>query len=127
MVTNKIILLPRKEGNSLIGVDEAIAGNNNPLTVWGNNPMVFQVHECIVPNLRVSSKPDPDAIETAANLVADDVISGAKTQLDPIIKVVLDCIADYLVVVAAGLVMCLEKNPIPVSASHPIVRNQVVA
>ena len=121
-----IFLFPEKI-NPVARIDDLIARDLIFQAVQDNNAVIVHVRNRIVFDDVPFGKAHPDAVNAVVQIVADDLIAGAKTQFDGVVKNVVDVIARDDVVVAARDAVRLDKNAVSVAAAHFIVQNPIAA
>ncbi len=83
--------------------------------------MIVHVGNCIVLDDIAFGKTHPDAVYTIVHVVANDLIAGAKAQLDGILHNVVDMIARDHIVIAAGQAVRFDKNTVAIAAAHFVI------
>lgn len=121
-----IFLFPKKV-NAFARVDDLIAAHFIFQTVENNDAVIVHVGNRVVFDDVAFGKTHPDAVNAVVQIVADDLIAGAKAQFNRVVHDVVNVIARDDIVVAARHTVRFDKNPVAVAAADFIIQNVIAA
>lgn len=121
------IFLFIKKVNRFARVDDLIAADFILKTVQDDDAVIVHVRNRVVLDDVVFGKAHPDAVNAVVNVVADDLIAGAKTEFDGVVHNVVNAIARNDIIVAAGDAVRFDKDAVAVAAADFVVQNAIAA